>query len=286
MNKLGNKQEMVLARHLHDRDELLSKKFDNELLPGQEEKARIAAEKILQHCKELRLAKIVMYSSTRLRALETAKKIEDALLKNSEGIDVELRPESALRELDQGDINLPEGFKDGDYFQPLSDAWEIFFKESFDNNNLFYRFGDPLVGDGNTASYEKLRGVFSSYGECYAQFAERIYDFLVRLGKDLEKQKNMYESVLVMHSASFSVIRDLSNISKKVDRTADQLISFGILVREGWDEYQRNKSTRHDPDFGEAEVIDVTSLMKPEILDQIATERDLLKIELINARKD
>ena len=284
INNEGGKQEIIIARHLRDRDELSTHGLDSGLLPDQERGSERIAEEILKHCNEARLNNILIFSSIKQRALETAKQIEGYLSQNNSDIGVEIREEPSLRELDQGKVVLPEGFKDGDTFKPLHDAWDVFYEETFTKNNLLYKFGDPMMGGDNSAKYENLRGHFSSYGESYAQFIMRIYDSLVSISKELNFSEKPFGPVLVLHGAAFSIVRDLADIGRDIDRSMLKNIPFGTLVRRGWDEYQKNKATRKDPGFGEMEVVDVTSLMKPEIIEIVAIESDRMRALLMQAK--
>lgn len=104
------------------------------------------------------------------------------------------------------------------------------------------------------------------------------------MGKQLEQTIEKFDPVLVIHSASFSVIKDLSNIFKgiDIDQSPNDFIPYGTLAKRGWDEYQKSLPICPSPDFGEFDIVDLTSLFNPKILQRISEENDLLELLIIS----
>lgn len=273
----GKNKEVIISRHLRDRNELKSSMFNSGLESFQEEKIVTNAQKVLEHCKAAGLKKIVIYSSPRKRGVETSALIKKYIADNDREISIEIVEDSSIRDADRTAVNLPEDFKDGEIFQPLIEAGDIFYEETFGNDNLLYRFGDPLVDETGHAKYEQLVGLFNEYGESYAQFIMRVYDFLVRLSKELSSSREPFEPVLVFHGAIFSIVRDLAEICEQIDNSMLKNMEFGTLVQRAWKYYQKNASLRKEPGFGEMEVVDMTSLLKPEIMEIISIESDRMR---------
>jgi broad specificity phosphatase PhoE len=281
---MGNNQEVIISRHLRDRDELKSSMFNSGLESGQGEKIANNAQKILEHCKAKGLKKIVIYSSPKKRGVETSVHIKNYIAESDPEIDVQIIEDVSIRDADRTAVNLPEEFKDGETFAPLIKAGDIFYEETFGNNNLLYKFGDPLVDETGQAKYQELVGLFNEYGESYAEFIMRVYDFLGQLRKDLENSKEPFEPVLVFHGATFSIVKDLAEICEQIDNSVFKNVEFGTLVQKAWEYYQKNASLRKDPGFGEMEVVDMTSLLKPEIMEIVSIESDRMRAMLMQQR--
>ena len=89
---------------------------------------------------------------------------------------------------------------------------------------------------------------------------------------------------MVFHGATFSIVRDLAEICEQIDNSTVKNIEFGTLVQKAWEYYQKNASLRKDPGFGEMEVVDMTSLLKPEIMEIVSIESDRMRAILMQQR--
>ncbi|MBI5126594.1 MAG: hypothetical protein HZA80_02425 [Candidatus Taylorbacteria bacterium] len=272
--------EIIGVRHLEDYDRLVSCNRDSSLKPDQEVKAREICEGIITMCHEKGVKKTHIMSSTKKRALETVDLIIGSI---PEDIKFEVEPDTRLRELDQGVIRFPEGFKDGDYFEPLKYAWDAYWEQTFTYKNLLYRFGDHCDKDGKLR-YPALEGHFESFGENYAEFAFRQYDFLYSLSQKTEEYRDCLP-VIVTHSATLSLIAEIIKITDELVHKIPQHVPLGELPQMTWENFPKIKDILPtQPEFGYLGMFDVRKVFQPEIAEIIAIERDVLQAKLMQAR--
>ncbi len=123
-----------------------------------------------------------------------------------------------LREIDQGVFILPDGYLPGDNFAGLSIANKILAKERFDENgpgsdNLFYRFGDPVLMPNGQYKYPELTKYFTSPGESYADVLIRFYTEVIALSECFEGSKRGTYHVVFTHGQPHQIFNDLSIVS-------------------------------------------------------------------------
>ena len=149
----------LTVRHFSDQNVLRTCGHDGPLKTGQEEILKTTAEKIMAELKKSG-KKVVrfLYTAKTRRMSETARLITEILHQN--GVSVVLEHESRLEVMDQGDLDLPDDYQDGEWFDPLDFAWDAICDEAYLNRNIFYRFGDSLDG-----KYPALGTAFSRLGE-------------------------------------------------------------------------------------------------------------------------
>ena len=165
----------LTVRHFADQNVLRTCGHDGPLKTGQEEILKTTAEKIMAELKKSG-KKVVrfLYTAKTRRMSETARLITEILHQN--GVSVVLEHESRLEVMDQGDLDLPDGYQDGEWFDPLDTAWDAICDEAYLNRNIFYRFGDGLGG-----KYPALGTAFSRLGESLGWSLMNKYSFIYDL---------------------------------------------------------------------------------------------------------
>ena len=136
-------KKIVTIRHLHDANALRTFGQDGPLVPGQE--ARIA-----KMCARI-TAEAAGYERVRILYTQKTRRIHDTAVivanhLRSQGFEAELVHDTRLEVMDQGELNLPPDYKDGEWFDPLDKAWDAICDEAYQERNIFYRFGDDLGG--------------------------------------------------------------------------------------------------------------------------------------------
>lgn len=268
---------MIGIRHFEDVNAIRKFGTDAGLHEGQENLATETAQQLIRIAEENEASRIELFSSDHKRTSETATLVDEAIKELKPGFS-EVKIDSRLRDLDQGEVILPSEYRDGELLEPLRDAWGHFWSETFEKGDMLYRFGESVSRDGSR-KYSKLEGVFSVPGECYAQLAERYYDFIYSVLSQESTQASKSLMVVVGHSITFGIMHELSQIAKDYRYPYRRFIGFGNLPKLTWQYFDKLKSTvlARNPSFGEMAVFDVSDLKDTIFIEQIAIERDALR---------
>lgn len=144
----NNHLKVPIIKHLKDIDDLTIGR-DTGILAGQENLGRKLADEIYKYATENDYKILLFTISSKKRALQTAEMVRDILCKKKSGIRIIFEINNDLREIDQGNFILPNGYKVGDYFKGLKMAGKIFSAETFsENDNFLYQFGNPIIRFG------------------------------------------------------------------------------------------------------------------------------------------
>lgn len=268
---------MIGVRHFEDINAIRKFGTDAGLHEGQENLAMETAQQLIIIAEENEASRIELFSSDHKRTSETATLVDEAIKELKPGFS-EVRIDSRLRDLGQGEVILPSEYRDGELFEPLRDAWGYFWSETFEKGDMLYRFGESTSRDGSR-TYPKLEGAFSVPGECYAQLAERYYDFIYSVLLQQSTQSPKILTAVVGHSITFGIMHELSQIAKDYSHPYRRPIGFGNLPQLTWQYFDKLKSTvlAGNPGFGEMAVFDVSDLKDEAFIEQIAIERDALR---------
>ena len=182
-------RSIILMRHLEDQDTLLSEGRDNSLKPNQETKALEIATEINNEAIKKKCPKVKFYVSDKNRAKQSFGLISEALGKSKYVTEISNVYESRINELDNGIMNFLASYNDGDWFEPLPKAWDAFFSE-ISQTNLLYRFGDPSTQQNGKSLYPEIGSHFSKFGENYAEFCSRIFEFFANLNITKPQYRN------------------------------------------------------------------------------------------------
>ncbi|MES3005441.1 MAG: hypothetical protein V4664_00680 [Patescibacteria group bacterium] len=271
-------RELVVGiRHFEDINVLRKFGLNAGLKEGQEDLAYESAKSLIELAEDKGATYIEMFSSDQKRTCETAILINEAvqeLKPNFSEVNIDRR----LSDLNQGELNLGPEYKDGERFEPLKEAWDCFWEETFNNGDLLYRFGDSKSMDG-ARKYDKLEGKFLKLGECYAQMAERYYDFLCSLLNQEASAPSSRLVTIVGHSITFGIMHELSLIAKDYNYPYTKPIDFGELPKLTWEYFDKLKSgvLSKNPGYGEIAVFDISYLKDNAFIEQLSVERDALR---------
>lgn len=261
-------KEVILMRHLQDEDNLLVGGNDAGLMEAELPKARHTAVEILKRSKESNFEQIFIFSSSKKRAELTAREVGKEL---GNEFPVVIEVDSRIREIDQGDYILPAGYKPGDRFQVLQDAWLNFFKETFENENLDYRFGNPLKKVNGGYKYPGIAGHFRSYGENQVEFSIRFYSFIADLCDRFRGQEKLLP-IVVTHQAMTARFAEIIKIAEKVKSGQIAQIKPGTMPLLEWQQFEEINSDRDVfiefggvTTFPLSELYDFTDILKSEI---------------------
>ncbi len=273
------KTKIILAtRHLEDKDNLLKYGLDTPLKSSQKNNTFKLTETLAVVCKEKSVNNVDIYSSTSKRCMQTSKLLKKNIQKNNDNLNININPDKRIRALEKGDLILTElSYVDGEEFKPLMRAQEIFWEQSFKFGNYTYKFGDPLKKSKNKYHYPELNGVFSKYGECYAEFAIRNYDFLYDLSKNGSLYYNNIQPTLITHSTSLGLMIEIAKIAKLISKnfTLDtESRSLSKMTQQYYEKIIKNKTSKILA--GESVLLDFRILFKPNISEILIKERDRL----------
>lgn len=156
----GTEEKIFLTvRHFSDQNALKSYGHDGPLKSGQENLISVTTDKVWAEIeKSGKKAVRILYTAKTRRISETANLIAEVL--HQKGVIVVFQHDSRLEVMDQGDLNLPDSYQDGEWFDPLDAAWDFICDEAYLHRNIFYRFGDSLGG-----KYPVLGAAFRRPGE-------------------------------------------------------------------------------------------------------------------------
>jgi hypothetical protein len=119
--------------------------------------------------------------------------------------------------MDQGEPNLPDGYQDGEWFDPLDKAWDAICDEAYLNRNIFYRFGDGLDG-----KYPVLSSAFSRVGESLGWSMINKYSLIYDLVHGTLTNKDEL-LVVVAQSDLPLLIMELQALEGRADVTPENL---------------------------------------------------------------
>jgi broad specificity phosphatase PhoE len=264
-------ESLHVVRHLRDADNLVLNGTDNPLVPDQDNIASEFCNRLVFEAKKDGYRGIVMITSPKKRAFETAQILQGEILRSENSFKVSIILCSNLRELDQGKFIFPSEYKPGDFFEPLAEAWKIFWSETFiDKHNLLYHFGSPY--SGTERLYPNLQNSFESCGECYRDYAVRLYSAIYDFGQRLNRFRSL-KPVVITHDSPRVIFQELEYIAKLVQ---DNVINIapGSLPQLTWDTYSTHELSHLK--FGEISTITPVALLDSKIQKILQTEIEFL----------
>lgn len=272
-----------VVRHFDEEDILTLKGRDGEILPGQEEKAQIAAKLIHSEMIKNNQRSVFFIVSTKKRTYQTADLITKELLKIDNKIKVNESVEAGLEAINEGEFIIPEGYMPGDHFVGLELASKAFDSEVYRSmgnlhaNNFLYRYGDPLLLEDGTYKYPELCKYFKKPGENYKEILIRIYKIIVATHKKIEKLEKNTKVVVVTHGQPAQIFKDLCAVADKV-KNGHLDFKKGKLPDLCWAEYnKRDVSARVT---GQTDLVSIDNLSNPELISKL--EEEITYLETIN----
>ncbi|MCX6754515.1 MAG: hypothetical protein NTU81_01640 [Candidatus Nomurabacteria bacterium] len=228
----SKKQEILFASHLDDIDDLEKYGRDAPLENSERNKKdlEIVVNAIVDKVHKSNKKAVLLVTSSRIRAKETADLVAIEIKKRLECEDIKIRfdIEDNLKAPEQGEFILPEDYKAGSYFEGLKIASDIFYNESLkkEDKNVHYKYGDPVLQDNGNYKHPELVAYFNKYGESYAESMIRLLTSVTKTSKKIEKINLSTEVVIISHSFVYEIFRGLSILAKKIK-------DEGVIIKEG-----------------------------------------------------
>lgn len=262
-------EELVIIRHLEDKDDLSSGR-DTHLVEGQADKIQTMAREIDEEVRSQGYRAIHFCTSPRKRVVETVSLVKEALLKMDKPVRVITSVHSGLIDSDHGEFILPLDYQPGDRYEPFTRAWSVYFRESFEEDNKGYRFGDPVGMPNGEFKYPELAGYFKRFGENYAEFSIRLYSAAIDLADNLDRYGKNIKLIVMTHGAALAVYRDLEVIAEQM---MEENFTFetGSLIDLCWARYNA-RVNRKSSEFGKLMRVSVRGLLDPAVVDKLREE--------------
>ena len=247
--------KVVVGRHFEDVDDV-TYNLDAPLKPLDKTSIKLLelnVQEIIRNTEAKKFHKILIISSPKKRAIQTSEIIKEFIQKAKHNFSVHIRRDNHFAELFQGKLVLPKNYQKGDKVKALTDAWSIFWKESFtetgDYNNPNYHFGDPILRD-NVAKYPELINHFSSYGESYREQCLRYYQGVLSYFDNKKRLENAnINIVLIGHGATIGILSGLLGVLNDIEN-GTRSIKVGDLMKVSRQKYlyqRRHKQYLHTP---------------------------------------
>lgn len=278
MKNIENKN-IPIFRHLEDEDNILENR-DGHLLGGQEEVAKDLARKIYEEYLSDDCNAVFIMCSSKKRSYETSDMISSNLKNINPELKVKIVKNNSLREIDQGEIIIPENYETGDNFKGLLLSGGIFFKEVFGADkeggvdNYSYRYSDPLLQDDGSYKYPELKKYFSEPGESYKEILIRIYEQIIDFSKNINRFNDKIKFVICSHGQTAQIFEDLVEASDLIQKEGATL-KQGSLPRICWELFKKRSKQRLD--LGEFDSISIDSMFNEEMIDLLKKETEFLK---------
>lgn len=274
------KFRLPVIRHFDEVDDLSSDFRDGELLPEQEEKAKVIAEQIIAELENDSQEAVLFITSTRIRAVQTADLIMGELEKINPDIRTFKTEEEDLCAIKEGKFILPEDYVPGDYFIGLEVAADAFSNEvhakekGLGEDNYLYRHGDPLLLEDGTYKYPELLKYFEGSGENYKEVLLRVYKLIIQTHKKSDKLTKKTKVALLTHGQPAQIFKDLNAVAAKV--SAGLLdVKRGQLANLCWEEYKNRDASERVT--GQTDMVTIEYLKNEELIRILQSEVDYLE---------
>lgn len=164
---------------------------------------------------------ITIYSSTKLRAVQTADIIGSWLLDKLE-IPILSKRVDALRELYQGHFRIVD-YRDKEPYPPFVSAWAVWAK-ALASKDILYRFGDPVLR-ANDLLCSELSGWFSVFGENQKEHTARLYSFI----KGILPLVGIEPIIIVAHQAVCTRLQRFFNTRMRLGQDIGHFMDLEML---------------------------------------------------------
>lgn len=272
----GQNKEILFADHLEDINDLRSYGVDAPLEESEKNREDLGeiVNAIIAKIEASNKKVLILVASNKIRAQETARLVGVEIKKRMGTLKVRYATEKGLDHNDQGEFNLPEDYAPGSFFEGLHIASKIFVKESLENHNLHYKFGDPLEQSGGSYKYPELVKYFKTSGETYAEVLVRIFSSVVEMSKKIDKlDSSAVEVVLISHGIVFHILRGLAVLAEQI-KTDGATLHEGEIANKIWEIYKQEtadfKSLTYVP-------LDITNLGDEQLMSLLLDEIEHLK---------
>lgn len=252
--------DFLAVRHFHDMNALRTYGHNGPLKPNQDKLLIDTVEKILHEFKQSKKTNIKIITTKKThRHYDTACLIEKFL--KEKGIKVNVHHDVRMEVMDQGDLILPEDYKDGDWFTPLDVAWDVICDESYIYKNIFYKFGDHI-----NEKYPTLKESFSRFGQSMGWSLINKYSIIYDL---IHNKLNKEDEFLVIVSQSDLplLLIELQILNNQKDINPENLpYKCWEVYKSGLQDKMKDKDAVGDGNFdipmGYVEVFDLSAFKK------------------------
>jgi hypothetical protein len=266
---------LSLARHLKDIDDLRDSR-DSGIQEGQDLDAHKIADRIIQQVENTDKKILILSTSSKKRAIESASLVKDHLKENLPNIKILTSKNPDLVDLDHGEFILPKDYKIGDFYNPFKVAWSAFLTEAFDCDNPDYHFGDPIAKPDGSFKYAEMAGYFNSFGESQIDINLRLYNSIIE-GYDNKNRifNDKVHNFVLTHSLPYAIFKQLADISQKV-KTEDFSFDKGSLFKICWNLYNDN-ADKYEYGYGDFSEVNVDLTQDEKFIEMLRDESNFLK---------
>lgn len=272
----------MTIRHFSDQNVLKTHKQNGPLKPVSKKLLISTAKKIIKELKKTKKTKVCfLFTTNAIRISETVNLLSKILQQNN--INIEFQHDVRLEVMDQGDLILPDDYKNGDWFTPLDVAWDAICDEAYLNDNIFYQFGDNLDN-----KYPILSKSFSRCGESFGWSLINKYSLVYDLihGK-LSKEDELL--VVVGQSDLPLIIMELQMLEERNDVTPENLpCKCWEIYKSGLQEDMYDKNAKGDGNFdipmGYVGKFDLSSFIQKGF-DKVIKKAELVLLKKKNCMK-
>jgi len=277
---MENKENLSLlfVGHLEEIDDLKKWKRNAPLSNTEENQENLnkISDAIANKMRESGKEAVMFVSSPKIRARQTAELVSEEI-KRILGKKIKIRYtiEENLDATRQGEFILPEDYRPGSFFEGLKIASKIFLEESLNSSdqNLHYKFGDPVMQPDGAYKYPELAKYFSISGETYAQSLVRIFTSVVHMSQKFNKLNSLVEVVIVAHGFTYQILRGLTILSEQIKQ--EQVgINTGEIAVKLWEIYNTRTSELRETAYA---PLDINNLGDRELLLLLKKEIEYLK---------
>lgn len=260
---------LICLRHLQDVNSLKTHGLDGPLIPGQEKKVKISAKKIQNILHKTKHEGIkLFYTDNSKRVEQTALMLYSELSKKYK---VTKNVDKRLNIFDQGRLSLPDNYRDGRYFHPLTKAWDAFCDEAYLFRNLDYRFG---CGQGYK-KYPILKKYFKEEGENITNLLIRQYDFLIEILSEKKNSNSKHLKIVCGQDMLILLIKELLSLASSKEKFRPEELPFKC-----WEAYKnklQGKNNDNTP-FGNLVTFDLKKLKEPKFIQKIQLAKEYLEM--------
>lgn len=257
-------RKILTVRHMDDVNALREHGFNGPLKEGQEELLASIISRIEAEIKNENTVRILYTSQTR-RIKETAEKISGSLKERRLII---IEDDLRLESIDRGQLILPQEYQDGEWFDPLDEAWDIVNDEMFLYRNIFCRFGDPLNG-----KYPQLAASFFKPGNSFGESIIKKFSLICDLVNRVESNELL---VVVGQSDLPIMLLELLVLSKEIEGVTPENLPYVY-----WDRYKSGLPReiaydREGIEFGQVNIFDLSCFVENGMTKVIESSKKIL----------
>lgn len=272
-------------RHFDELDDFTTGKRNGELINPSEFAINYARE-LNSSLNYEGFSAVMFICSNKKRSIQTAESINEEIYKINPKIKTLTKVDGRLDSLDEGNIIVPEGYEKGDHFPGFDVASKIFIEEAHGTDygkkedNLKYRYGDPVKLPSGDYKYPEITKYFSSPGESYSDYLLRIYSLILDSVEKSSKFERKVKIVLVTHAQTFQIIKSLLVILEEIKDGKEQADkgSLALLCWKDFLERRKKKTAANDWNANSTNLLNINSetLKDPMISKIIKQEIEFL----------